>query len=149
MKVWNYMMIMLVLMIFLPLVGMNVTGGEDILSNLSISINNSTGEVIQGDVSNSGIWNLLFNPLDGFLCIAGLVLSVSIGILTRTFDWKLSLIGFFTAFVIKFGTMGWNIVQYSYQNGSSWVGVIVATIFLPLSAMFIFSLVEWFAGGNE
>jgi len=148
MKVWNYMAMMLTMMIYLNFLGFSPAGTNSIVQDAGININATTGELISGDISNSEWYNDLFNLTDGILVLIGISGAVIIGFFTKSFDWKIALLGFFTAFVIKFISFGWAIVNMASSTGESWLVGIVATIFLPLTVMFIVSIVEWF-GGTE
>ena len=148
MKVWNYMMIMLTMMIFLAFVGVPITGGNTILKSVGVNGTSSTGTLETGDVTDSEWYNELFNATDGLIVVAGLGVAIIVGLFTRQFDWKLVLVGFFTSFAIKFVSVGWSVVQLAQATNERWLIGVVATIFLPLAAMFIFSIVEWF-GGQE
>lgn len=147
MKVWNYMMIMLTMMIFLSFLGLAPTGTTEILNNMSIGVNTTTGDV-QGDLTSSGWFNFLFNATTGALLAIGIGGAVIVGFFTKSFDWRIVLIGFFTAFVAKFVSMGWSMIQLAQSTGQTWLVWIIFTVFVPLTAMFIFSIVEWF-GGTE
>ena len=140
------MAMMLTMMIFLTFLGFNPAGSGDVLNDIGLNISNS-GEVIEADVVNSGWYSLLFNATNGILLLAGLGTAFFVGFFTKTFDFKLVLIGFFTAFVVKFLMFGKALITLA-QTGDTWLVGIVVTIFVPLSAMFIFSMVEWF-GGND
>jgi len=146
MKVWNYMAIMLTMMIFLYFLGFSPAGSKDVLTDAGIIINETTGELVTGDIANSNWFNDLFNITDGLLVLAGIGAALVVGFYTKTFDWKITLIGFFTAFVIKFVTFGWSIIQLAQDTGENWLIATIATVFLPLIAMFIVSIVEWFGG---
>lgn len=148
MKVWNYMMIMLTLMIFLSFVGVPLTGSDAILSSVGVSINSTTGELVSGDVASSEWYEKLFNPTTGLILLVGVGTAIVVGFLTKNFDWKLVLVGFFTSFTVQFVSMGWKIVQLAQSTGENWLVGIIATIFLPLTAMFVFSIVEWFGGAE-
>jgi len=146
MKVWNYMMIMLTMMVFLYFLGFDPAGTQTVLGDVGIEINSTTGELIEGDISNSPWFSKLFNKTDGLIFLFGVGAAVIIFVITRTFDWKIVLVPFFSVFVIKFVSFGWSIVNLAIDTGETWLIGIIATIFLPLTAMFIFSLVEWFGG---
>jgi hypothetical protein len=142
MKVYNYMIIMLTLMIFLYFLGFSPAGSQPILKDAGIEINSTTGELIEGDVGNSGWFNWVNVSIFGL----ALGTALTVGYFTRTFDWKILLVGFFSAFVFKFVTFGWGIIQLAKDTGESWLVAIMATIFLPLTVMFVFSIIEWFGG---
>lgn len=146
MKVWNYMMIMLVMMIFLYFIGIPLDGSSATLSTMGISINSTSGELNDADVGGSDWFDALFDPTSGLIILAGLGTAIIVGFFTKQFDWKLVLGGFFTAFVVKFVSVGISIVNLAKDTGESWLVAIIATIFLPLTVMFIYSVVEWFGG---
>lgn len=149
MKVWNYMMIMLVLMVFLSFIGLPLTGSEELLNQTGIQINSTTGELDGGDIVSSDWYKQLFNKTNGLLLAAGLGTAVIVGLFTRSFEWKLVILAFFISFVVKFVLIGLSVVELAGTHGDSWLVAIIATIFLPITAMFIFSIVEWFGGGGS
>lgn len=146
MKVWNYMIIMLTMMVFLTFVGLAPSGTQNILQTVGININQTTSELISGDVVNSNWFDILFNGLTGLIVVAGFSTAIIVGLFTRQFEWKLVLVGFFTGFVVLFVSFGWSIVQLARTTGENWLTAVAATIFLPLTVMFVFSIVEWFGG---
>lgn len=146
MKVWNYMMIMLTMMIFLSFMGYSLTGSDIILQDIGIKINSTTGELVEGDIASSNWFDKLFNATSGLIVLAGLAVAIAVGFFTKQFDWKLALVGFFTSFVIFFISFGWSIIELAKSTGETWLVAVIATIFLPLSAMFIISILEWFGG---
>ena len=148
MKLWNYMAIMLTMMVFLYFLGFNPAGSSSIVQGTGIYVNSTSGELVSGDISNSEWYNNLFNLTDGILVAIGLAGAVFVGFFTKSFDWRIALIGFFSAFVIKFISFGWSIVRLAQDTGETWLVGIIATVFLPLTVMFIVSIVEWF-GGTE
>lgn len=151
MKIWNYMMIMLTMMIFLSFLGFSPTGSGSMLNNLSISINTSATnptDLVTADLVGSSWFEKLFNKTTGILALIGLGGAIIVGLFSKTFDWKIVMIAFFISFVSTFVYFGYSIVQLAQSTGEIWLTAIIATIFLPLTAMFIFSIVEWF-GGTE
>lgn len=146
MKVWNYMMIMLVMMIFLSFLGFAPAGSDGVLDVMGVSINNQTGVLESGDVGNSSWFDFLFNATTGKLLAVGAGAAIIVGFFTRQFDWKIVVVGFFTSFVSLFVSFGWGIIELARSTGDNWLIAVVATIFLPLTAMFVFSIVEWFGG---
>jgi len=148
MKVGNYFAIMLTMMVFLYFLGITPSGSENIISDTGIEINQSTGELISGDIAESNWYNEIFNGTTGILFTIGLAGAVIVGFFTKTFDWKLALLPFFTSFVGKFVSFGWSIVTLAKDTGESWLIAIFATIFLPITVLFIWSVVKWFGGGE-
>lgn len=148
MKLWNYMAIMLTMMVFLFFLGFNPSASSNAINETGIIINQTTGELISGDVANSAWYNKVFNATDGILVAIGIAGAVLVGFFTKTFDWKIALSGFFLDFVVKFVSFGWSIVSLAKGTNQDWLIAIVATVFLPLAVMFIVSIIEWF-GGTE
>ena len=150
MKLWNYMAIMLAMMIFLYFLGFNMGGGvSKVLNDTGIYINQTTGGESTIDVANSGWGDKIFNPLTGL--IIGLGSAIIIGFFTKSFDWKIVMIPFFTSFIGAFLGFGWSIINLvrTEGGGESWLIGIVVTVFGTLTAMFVFSIVEWFGGGDN
>ena len=131
MKVWNYMMIMLTMMMFLYFLGFQPAGTATVLADTGVVINSTTGELIEGDVSGSLWYARLFNSTDGIIFLIGIGTAILIGFLTKTFDWKIVLIPFFSIFVTKFVSFGWSIVNLARDTGETWLIAIIATVVLP------------------
>jgi hypothetical protein len=136
------------MMVFLFFLGFSPAGADTVMESAGIRINSTTGELIEGDVSDSDWYSDLFNTTDGILALIGLGGAIIVGFFTRQFDWKIALLPFFTVFVRKFVAFGWAIVDLARQTGEVWLIGVVATIFLPLTAMFIVSIVNWFGGSQ-
>jgi hypothetical protein len=117
-----------------------------ILSSTGISINSTNGQIITANPQNSEWYENLFNQNTG-LILTVIGATILVGFLTKQFDWKIVLVGFFTGFVVKFISVGWSVIQL-VPDSDGWLKAIIATIFLPLSVMFIFSIVEWFGGAE-
>ncbi|MFP4457168.1 MAG: hypothetical protein ACLFPS_05855 [Clostridia bacterium] len=145
MKVWNYMAIMLTMMVFLYFLGFSPAGVSDTLEDTGIKVNSTTGQLIEGNTANSAWYNKLFSS-NGLLLLVGAGGALIVGFFTRQFEWKILLIPFFTLFVGNFVSFGWSLVNLAQSTGETWLVGIVATVFLPLTAMFLFSVVEWFGG---
>ena len=147
MKVWNYMIIMLTMMIFLEFVGIPLyTSGNQIYNSIGLNIS-SDGSVVQADVGNS-TWLDYVLGTAGLITLAGVGAAIVVGFFTKTFDWKLVLVGFFTSYIVAFASVGKQVIDIAIATGEGWLVGIIVTIFVPLGAMFIFSVVEWF-GGND
>ncbi len=147
MKVWAYMTIMLTMMVFLSFIGFQPAGtAEPILNATGMQINQSTGELTTSDVSGSDWYKSLFNKSDGLIAFIATLVVIAVGLVTRSVEYKLALVPFFLFFVAQFTRFGWGVVQLARDTGDTWLIAIVATIFVPMTAMFLFSIVEWFGG---
>ena len=146
MKVWTYLAIMIGMMTFLYFLGMGPTGAGNSLSGAGIVINQTTGALISGDIGASNWFSDLFGDGIGILVALSTLGVIVVGLYTRSFEWKLVVLPFFLGTIAKFVSFGWAIVEMAEGTEQGWLVAIVATVFLPLTAMFIFSIVEWFGG---
>ena len=147
MKVWNYMIIMLSLILFLNLIGIPTEGSDAVLSSAGIVVNSTTGELVTADVGDSAWYTKTFG-VAGILVVVLTGGAIIVGFFTKNFEWKLVLLPFFSAVVIGFVATGKTIIDLAIATEARWLIAVIATIFLPLTAMFIVSVVEWF-GGTE
>jgi hypothetical protein len=148
MKLWSYMAIMIGMIVFLYFLGFPTAGTQDVLSNTGIVIEPTNGTLMTGDVGNSSWYWELFG-VTGILVTIFTAGAVIVGLLAKQFDWKIVLLPFFTGVVVKFIGFGWSIVQLARDTGEQWLIAVTATIFLPITVMFVFSIVEWFGVGGS
>jgi hypothetical protein len=144
MKVWNYMVIMLGMMIFLFFLGFPLTGSSETLEDIGIHINSTeTGESYV-DISSSNWFEKLFDKFDGIIAVLALGGAVIVGLFGKTLDWKIVLgVPFFSLFLIKFVRVAWAVVE---MTDETWLKAVFITIFGTLGGGFVISLVEWFGG---
>lgn len=147
MKIWNYIVIMITMLIFLEFVGFHTTAGG-ILGTVGININNQTSTLESGDVTQSIFYTSLFG-IGAILIAIFTGGAIIVGLFTKQFDWKIVLLPFMTGTVVLFVSTGIQIVQFAQGTGQGWLTAIIATIFLPLTVGFVFSFVEFFAGGGD
>jgi hypothetical protein len=145
MKVWNYIVIMTTMIIFLNFVGLAPTATNSFSNQTSISFNaTSATNPISVDFQNSSWFQSILVAL-----IAGSVGAVAIGLFTKQFEWKLVVLTPMLAILGLFITTGWSILQLAVSTGEGWLIMVIATIFVPMMVGFGISVVEWFAGGND
>jgi len=143
MRVWNYIVMMLTLIIFLEFVGFHTPAGS-ILDFMGIGISETTSELESFSLLSSNFFAIIAT-LSGVLA-AG---AVIVGFFTKTFDWKIVVVTAVISITTLFVGAGVSIVSYAMATGESWLIAIVATIFIPITAGFVWSIVDWFAGGND
>ena len=145
MKVWNYIMIMTTMIIFLNFVGLPPVGTDNLFNETSISINStSTTNPINVDFQNSDLFQSILIAL-----AAGAGAAIIVGMFTRQFEWKLVVLTPMLAIAALFISTSWSIVQLAASTGESWLIMVIATIFVPMMVGFGISVMEWFAGGND
>jgi hypothetical protein len=145
MKVWNYVVITITMLIFLEFMGVQTTANS-LLDLVGIDINSENGTLTSGDVTNSAFFTNAFGIGVGILVVIASAGGIIDGLFGKQFDTRLVILPFITGTLALFMTSGWNIVQYAYSTGDSWLGAIIATIFLPLSVGYALALVEFFGG---
>lgn len=137
MKVFNYIVITLGLMLLLEFSGINVTGLN--LANWGLGTDGI-------NANNSSFYNYLFGSGIGILMIAAVGAGIVAGFLTGGKSENfiiLPLIGIHLVLLVS----SWvNIIKFSQSNYPSWIFPIIIIIFGPLTVGYIFSLVEFFGG---
>jgi hypothetical protein len=147
------MAIMLGMMIFLFFLGFDLTGTTQILTDTGMNLNYTNSSESTLDVASSSWFNKVFDITDGILALLAVGGAVIIGLFGKSIDFKIVFgVPFFTWFGIKFASVGLsmvNLIKTNVPDGSAgWLIAIVITVFGTLTAMFIFSVFEWF-GGND
>lgn len=152
MKLYNWLTIMFGMMVFLFFLGFPLTDSSEILEDAGVSVNETNYEDSTIDVADSRWTRNIFDGTDAILALLAIGGAITIGIWGKTLDWKLIVLPFIVGFVAKFLRVGWgliNLVNTQAEDGSGWLVAIIVTVFGTLTAMAVFSMVEWFAGGND
>lgn len=151
MKVWNYVVISLGLILALHLTGFP-TGADRIFNIIGLSFTEE-GEIANVTTSATGIFETLFSTTDDGNDLTGILVAVlaSIGaviagLLTRARIENLILLPLITGTLALFVMTFVTIMQYSLGTGQSWFGVIVTLLFLPITVGFVIALAEFFRG---
>lgn len=144
MKVWNTLAMMIGMIIFMYFLGFDL-GVAERLNPAGIYLNSTNMSASKVDVAGSSWYTTLWGAA-GVLLVIGLGSAITIGYLTKSFDFKIALIPFFTAVVIVFVSFGWSAVELARNTGEDWLSGIVVTVFGLITVMFVFSVVEWFGG---
>ena len=145
MKIFNFVVMFVAMMIFLEFIGLP-TGLGATLNNLGIQINPTTHEVINADIQASTFWDFVFNATTGMLLAAsGLVIVV--GLTTRSFDINLLLLPFVIYVLVWFGSTGYTLYQYVLLNGgATWFVDLIVLIFGTLSVAYVVAMIEFVRG---
>jgi len=140
MKVWNYIIMFVVISVLMFLAGIEITG----VTNLLIKIG----------ILQEGAINLDSNNTFRTTAIALLALAVGagliIGFITKSQSENFIILPFITGTGIAFGlfvfiNLGYSIINYGFTQ-ADWIGYITLVIFAPLTIGFIVSLIEFFRG---
>ena len=156
MKVYTYVIIAVGLTILLHFAGLNSTDNAVFrITGVGFEENTSApdyGAVTSANVSASGFFNILFGSgsLNGILL--ALIASggaILVGLYTRGISFEtVIIIPFITGTLILFLETFTNLMAYSIGTGSDLVSAVTILIFVPLSAGFIISMVEFIRGSD-
>ena len=135
MKIWNYIVMIVVLEIVLELAGIPIA--SNILNYVGIDI--ATGASIKSSLLYLGIFGV-----GGIL--VGVVGGIVIGYFTKSSPENFIILPFIVGGGVLFGATLTGIITYAYANYSSWVAHLILVIIAPLAVGFFIGLVEFFRG---
>lgn len=144
MKMFNYIIIMIAMMLFLEFTGIH-TGVNSTLSAIGVNINQEDSSVIEAGVDNSTFFKKVFDSSGIFaLLLAGG--AIIVGLFGKQFDTSLVIVPMViyigTTFISTFGFL----LVYTIALNQNWLTALVCTIFIPLEVGFIISVIDWFGG---
>lgn len=147
MKVWNYLIIFLAMMLFLEFIGIHTTL-NGMLNIVGVDISPIDSSVNSADIKQSDFWSNLFGVGTGVLMLVVTVGGIIAGLFGKAFDTKLLVLPFITGTMLLFAGTGWIIIQQAMLTGEQWIIALIVTIWIPVIAGFIYSLME-FIGGTD
>jgi len=144
MKLWNYIVLLLTMILFLEFVGMP-TGVSLILDTFGININPTTTELVTADIENSTFFGWVLAG-SGILVVLAGGSAIVVGLFARSYDTSLVILPALISVGTLFAGTFWLVIKYvSDAPGSTgWAVKLVAMIFVPLAAGFVWSCVEFF-----
>jgi len=148
-RTYTYIVIAITIMLVMTFVGLP-NGFATTAGLVGFSFDNSTGQIenVSVDISDSDVYDSLFNLTAGILILIGG--AIAIGYLTKSPIENIILLEFLVAvlalFVSTFGQ-----IMNSVITGTSpmWLVALIITIFLPITVGLIISLAEWFRGTDN
>ncbi len=142
MKVWNYVVIMIGMMIVLELAGIDV-GSAQIFGLIGLSFN-ALGDVSGVTLSANNFFNALFGN-------TGLLIGLGAGLVVASFFTKakpenLILLPFITGTLVLFIQVNNAIISRMVSIGDVWAASLMVVFLVPFAVGFIVSLGEFFRG---
>lgn len=135
MKIFNYTILMVVLILFLKFAGIPI-GGQAFLNAIGF------------DVAASSMKSATFYT--GIFGAAGILLAIGVGIavgfLTKSKPENYIILPLIVGSLEFFVVALTSIIDYSLTNFAGWVSSIIILIFAPLVVGYVLSLVEFFRG---
>ena len=145
MKIGEYIVIMMSLVMFLEILGFHTTAGGMLSAfNVGVDATNSSISINGGGLESSSFYSGLIALLS-----VGFGAAIIAGLLSRTFDWKITLKGFMTGTVMYlFAGTGFILINEAISKGNMWMVWIISIVFIPFTAGFLFAVFNWFGGGE-
>jgi hypothetical protein len=143
MKVWYYIFILSGLMIFLHIAGLP-SGASPVFDILNIQFGENR-TITSAEVTNGTLFNKLFDPDIGILLLA-VGASILVGFLTKQTTENFILLPLITIVGVSYVQTLVGLITYVLSLGDGVVSTIMALIFIPLTAGFIWALAEFFRG---
>jgi hypothetical protein len=144
MKLGGWMVMIVSMIIFLEFMGIP-TGLSVILNSFGITINSTSGELVNAGLDNSSFWNQIFGA-SGILILLAAGGAVVVGLFAKSYDTSLVILPLIVIiggiFIVTFGT----IILYVKALDIQWMTMLITTIFGALGVGFIMSCVDYFAG---
>jgi len=145
MKLGNFVVIFLVMVMFLEFVGVP-TGASTILGSFGIDINNNNGILNSADGEGSSFWLQIFGTGAGILVVLSLGGAIIVGLFAKSYDTSLVILPFIVFIGTLLSSTAWTIIKYMSTFGQAWATNIVALIMAGVGVAFIMSCVDYFAG---
>ena len=156
MKLGNYLVLLLTMILFLSFLGLNIAGLNPIREAAGITLNETTGELISADIESSNIFSRLFGTvaftLFGVEFTAGILVAlvgtgaVIVGLFAKGYDTSLVILPFVLFVAGLFIATFWSIIKYVATFNQYWMTSIITILFGGLAIGFIMSCVDYFAG---
>jgi len=149
MKVWNYVVITIVMMLVLTFLGFSIGGFSQLFTLIGLNYSPDTGQITNITTSAAPFMETIFG--DG--SVKGILLAllaaggaVIIGLYAKADVENLILLPFITGTLVLFVEAFVSLMVYSISNAPTFITGAVVIIFLPLTIGFIFALAEFFRG---
>jgi len=145
MKIWNYIVIFLTMMMVMEFCGLH-TGISGTLEIFGISINSETSNLETGDIQNSRFYSKIFGEDTGvIITLLATGVGIIVGLFSKSYDPSLILLPVILFVGGLFASTGLSLISYISED-EVWMRALIGTIFLPLIAGYIWSCVEFFRG---
>lgn len=140
MKIWNYVVIITGISIFMAIAGIPVAGFTDLFNKIGLTIGTSG---IDNFGIDSFLWSFVFGT-SGLLILLGTSGAVGVGTFVYTKDKSFLMIPVITSVLFYWISVLISIINYLRDYPV--FGTISGLIWIPLTIGFIISCVEWFMG---
>ena len=145
MKLPEFCVVIIVMIVFLGFMGFPV-GLSGITGNYGVTINESTGELIDADMESSSYFLDIFGGTIGiFILLAGAG-AVIVGLFAKGYDTSLIILPLIITTGTLFAGTSWTIIKYVSELNQVWATNVVTLLFVGVGVAFIWSCVSYFAG---
>ena len=145
MKLGTFVSMFVIMMIFLEFVGIP-TGLSVVLENFGVTINPTTHELVNADISNSVFYGWVFAS-SGILILLSVGGAIIVGLFAKSYDPSLVVLPLIISIGTLFISTFVSIISYvQAETTETWIIKLVATIFVGLGVSFVWSCVDYFTG---
>jgi len=145
MKLGTFVSMFVIMMIFLEFVGIP-TGLSVVLENFGVTINPTTHELVNADISNSVFYGWVFSSA-GILILLSIGGAIIVGLFAKSYDPSLVVLPLIISIGTLFISTFVSIISYvQAETTETWIIKLVATIFVGLGVSFVWSCVDYFTG---
>ena len=148
MKVWNYLFIMIGMMLLFQFAGLE-TGASGIfeLTGVTFGPDNELKNVTTS--SSSFFDNVFEGDVEGILAALALAgAALAIGLFAKLRGENLIILPLITGTLVLFIITLNSILQYSIANDAFWISGLVGLLLIPFSIGFVLALVEFFRASD-
>ena len=138
MKLGEWTMIIVVMIVFLELMG--ITTGLGILTNFGISV--IDGNVASANMEGTYFWALVL----AILATVSAGGAVVIGLFAKSYDTSLVIVPLITGTILIFGSTFFSLMSIPEISEVVWMSNIISIIFIGMGVAFLWSAVDYFAG---
>lgn len=143
MKVWNYIFIMVGIIILLEIFGFD-TAVDGVFNLIGLSINN--GKITNVEITASSFYDRFFSSGTGILTLAAIASGIIVSFFTRSKPENFVLLPLITTTLVLFVSTFYSIIKQAIAIGDQWVIIILSVIFIPFTIGYILALAEFFRG---
>jgi len=145
MKLPEFCVVVIIMIMFLGFMGFPIAGLSDKTGNYGVTINETTGELINADVESSSLFDKIFSGTGILVILIGGGVVI-VGLFAKGYDTSLIILPLVVVTGTLFAGTSWSIIKYVSELNQVWATNVVTLLFMGIGVAFIWSCVSYFAG---